>query len=214
MPDKGKGSGTAQLHAWTGEFGQDYINRNEFADWKVPLGVEAFRRMIGSLKLQSILEVGSNIGLNLIYINKLFNGRAQLNAVEPFAEAFAKLVAQPHMQLAGAWNCSAFDLPLPDSSIDLVFTSGVLIHISPDDLPRATDEIVRVAGKYVLCSEYFSHKPEEIPYRGQQGLLFKRDFGKFYADRYPNLKCEAYGFLWQQEFKIYDNLNWWLFSKQ
>lgn len=202
-----------QLQAWQGAFGDAYIDRNDDAEWKLAPGVEGFRRMIGSLCLDSILEVGSNIGLNLMYIDRLFNKNVQLHAVEPNTKAFERLLAHPHLNLASAWNCSGFDIPLPDACMDLVFTSGVLIHIAPETLGQITDEIVRVSRKYILCSEYFSHVPEEVPYHGEQGLLFKRDFGAFYQERYPFLKIVNYGFLWMQEFKIFDNLTWWLFEK-
>ena len=204
---------TFQLEAWTGQFGNEYVDRNEYADWKMGPGTEAFRRILGGLDIESVLEVGSNIGLNLLFINALFKGDVKLYAVEPSRKAFDRLVSQTLMKLEEAWNCDAFQLPLADSSIDLVFTAGVLIHIAPDDLGRATDEIIRVARKYVLCIEYFSHTPVEIPYHGQRGLLFKQDFGAFYLDRFPNLKCMRYGFLWQREFRIFDNPNWWLFEK-
>ena len=204
---------TPQLKAWAGQFGDEYANRNEYANWKIGPGTEAFRRILGGLDIESVLEVGSNIGLNLLFINALFEGGAKLYAVEPNRNAFDRLVSQTLMKLEEAWNCDVFQLPLADSSIDLVFTAGVLIHIAPDDLGRATDEIVRVARKYVLCIEYFSHTPVEVPYRGQMGLLFKRDFGAFYLDRFPTLKCTRYGFLWQREFRIFDNPNWWLFEK-
>jgi hypothetical protein len=115
--------------------------------------------------------------------------------------------------LKGAWNCSGFDIPLDDSSIDLVFTNGVLIHVAPEDLGRITDEIVRVSKNYVLCCEYFSHVPEEVPYHGQNGLLWKRDFGAFYQERFPQLQCISYGFLWERELQIFDDMNWWLFCK-
>jgi hypothetical protein len=103
---------------------------------------------------------------------------------------------------------------MADASVDLAFTAGVLIHIAPADLGQATDEIVRVARKYVLCAEYFAHTPEEVPYRDQMGLLFKRDFGAFYVDRYPQLRCIDYGFLWQREYAVWDNVTWWLFEKE
>lgn len=202
-----------QLKAWTGRFGDEYTDRNEFAEWKMKPGVEAFRRILGNLKTKSILEVGSSIGLNLLFINALLEGKVKLYAVEPNTKAFKRLLANPGMRLANAWNCDGFQLPLSDDSIDLVFTAGVLIHIRPDDLGVFTDEIVRVAKKYVLCIEYFSHDPVEVRYRGKNGLLFKRDFGAFYQDRFPALKCIDYGFLWQREFQIFDNLNWWLFEK-
>lgn len=203
---------TPQLNAWAGEFGDRYVERNDFAEWKLDLGVEGFRRMIGDLPLTSVLEVGSNIGLNLLYIEKLFDGAVALHAVEPNPSAFRRLQTENPARLTGAWNCSGFEIPLPDASVDLVFTSGVLIHIAPEDLGRATDEIVRVAKRYVLCSEYFAHRPEEVPYHGQQGLLWKRDFGLFYKERYPQLQWLRYGFHWEQEFPFWDNLNWWLFA--
>ncbi len=207
------GNDSNPLGAWAGKFGDAYVDRNDYAAWKLAPGVESFRRMIGGLCLGSILEVGSNIGLNLMFIDGLFNKKVKLHGVEPNEKAFARLITHPTLNLAGAWNCSGFDLPLPDASIDLVFTSGVLIHIAPEALGQMTDEIVRVSGKYILCNEYFSHVPQEIPYHGEQGLLFKRDFGAFYQDRYPFLKIVDYGFLWMPEIKIFDNLNCWLFDK-
>jgi pseudaminic acid biosynthesis-associated methylase len=176
-------------------------------------GTKAFRRILGGLKIQSVLEVGSSIGLNLLFINKVFSGDIKFYAVEPNRKAFDKLTSEKRIRLEKAWNCDGFQLPLADSSVDLVFTSGVLIHVAPSDLSRITDEIVRVARKYVLCIEYFSHTPVEITYRNKKGLLFKRDFGSFYLDRFPNLKCTRYGFLWQRELPIFDNLTWWLFKK-
>ena len=203
---------TYQLKKWMGSLGNDYIERNPYEEWKIELGKKAFRRIIKDREVDSILEVGSNIGLNLIYLSEVMKKKVDLFAVEPNRKAFSILISNKKIRLKKAWNVSAFELPMENSSIDLVFNTGVLIHISPDDLGFATDEIVRVAKKYVLCIEYFSHKPEMISYQGQNNLLFKRDFGSFYLDRYPNLKCIDYGFLWQREFKIFDNLTWWLFE--
>lgn len=204
---------TYQLKKWKGIFGGNYFQRNRFEEWKMKPGVDAFRQMIGNINIQSVMEVGSGIGLNLIFINDLKDGMIDLYAIEPNKEAYAILTSQDKLNLKDARNCSAFNLPYENESIDLVFTSGVLIHIAPDDLSRATDEIVRVSKKYILCCEYFSHKPESILYRGETGLLFKRDFGSFYLDKYPSLQCISYGFLWQRQYKIFDNLTWWLFKK-
>ena len=41
-------------------------------------GVEAFRRILGGLDIESVLEVGSNIVLNLLFINELFKGSVKL----------------------------------------------------------------------------------------------------------------------------------------
>lgn len=203
------------LQQWKGNFGNEYISRNELSEKEIDDIARAFAKIIGSLKLDTVLEVGSNIGNKLCAINKIFKGSVDTFGVEPNKKAFEKLNARSQMMnLAKAFNCDAFNIPLEDNSIDLVFTSGVLIHINPKDLDRALDEIFRISSKYIFCAEYFSHEPEEKTYRGQDGLLFKRDFGAYYLDRFgKKLDCIDYGFLWQREYSVFDNLNWWLFKK-
>jgi len=214
-----------QLDHWTNpEYGHEYIERNNFAEYKLPLGVKAFKKILKNVRFRSLLEVGSNIGLNLWYINELFKGKKILHAVEPFAEAYSILTSQPFFKLKKATNSDGFQLPYKDSKIDVVMTHGVLIHVAPENLKRMTDEIVRVARKYVICTEYFSHEPCEVSYRGKENLIFKRDFGKWYLDNYPNLKCVSYGFLWQQDYcdktqphpygTVFDDLTWWVFEKE
>ncbi len=206
---------TRQTELWSGKFGDEYIKRNDFAEWKMDQGVEAFNRILNGLEIESVLEVGSNIGMNLHFLQKIYTAKIKLYAVEPNEKAYKTLLNKEHgLKVEKAWRCDSFNLPLEDSSVDLAFTKGVLMHIAPENLSKSTDELVRVAKRYVLCIEYFSHKPEEILYHGQKSLLFKRDFGAFYQDRYPQLKCINYGFLWQREFSIFDDLNWWLFEKQ
>ena len=203
-----------QLKTWSGSFGDDYRQRNDLAQWRIPLAAKAFQQIFKNIEIASLLEVGSNIGINLAAINSFMNNNVKIYAVEPNKTSHAKLIENASVTgVTKAWNCDAFDLPLDDASVDLVFTSGVLIHIHPENLGKAMDEIVRVSGKYVLCMEYFSHLPEEKSYHGQDGLLFKRDFGSYYLDRFENLECIDFGFLWQRENKAFDNVNWWLFSK-
>jgi pseudaminic acid biosynthesis-associated methylase len=204
-------SDNKQLNHWTGIAGHEYIERNDFADYKLEQGVTAYKRILKGLTFNSLLEVGANIGLNLWFINGI--KYKELYAVEPYKEAYNRLISQNLFHLKEAYNCSGYDIPLNDGEIDIVMTSGVLIHVAPDNLKRMTDEIVRVSKKYIICSEYFSYNPETIPYRGQTGLLFKRDFGKWYVDNY-NLKCVNYGFLWESELPIFNNLTWWVFEKQ
>jgi pseudaminic acid biosynthesis-associated methylase len=206
---------TMHLDFWKGDFGNDYIRRNDYHEQNLEMGVRAFDRMLGHrYPIRSVMEVGSNIGLNLWFLNELWKGEVSLYAVEPNSKAFEILTTQESFPLAGAWKGDVFNLPLEDDAMDLVFTSGVLIHIHPRDLARAVSEIVRVSRHLVLCVEYFSHQPVEVPYRGQEGLLFKRDFGGFYLSQFPTLQVVDYGFLWQHEFKIFDDLNWWLFAKR
>ena len=83
---------------------------------------------------------------------------------------------------------SAFDIPFKDSFFDLVFTSGVLIHISPDDINQVLEEIYRCTKKYIWGYEYYSDEYTMINYRGEDNLLWKADFAKLFIKRYKDLK--------------------------
>ncbi len=204
---------TTQLDAWTGAFGQAYLQRNGTAD-EADMGprTACWSNVMRSFPQApaSILEVGSNIGKNLAAFARLSD--AQLHAVEPFADAFSRLEETVGDRLTSAHNCTGFKLPFADNSIDFVFTSGVLIHIAPADLPGIMSEVVRVSKRYVLCNEYFAKQPEEINYRGENGLLFKRDFGRYYTEQWPSLKPINTGFFWLGN-SPFDDTTWWLFEK-
>ena len=51
----------------------------------------------------------------------------------------------------------------PSGEVKVVFTSGLLIHIHPDNLGKAIDEICRVSKRFVWGFEYYS-ETEEHPY--------------------------------------------------
>lgn len=204
----------SQLKFWISANGDNYIKRNLESSEKIEAGVKAYKKIFNNIDVSSALEIGSNIGSNLLIISKIFKGKIDLYAVEPNRKALAYSTARRDIKLSGSWRTDASNIPLGDNSMDLVFTSGVLIHIAPQNLLRATEEIVRVSKHYILCIEYFSHQPVEIPYRGRKGFLFKRDFGSFYLDNFPNLRIVDYGFFWQRDLPIFDNLNWWLLEKK
>ena len=75
-----------------------------------------------------------------------------------------------------------------DNFFDLVFTSGVLIHISPNDINIVLDEIYRCSRKYILGFETYS--PEGHPminYRGDNDLLWRTNFSKLFLESFPDL---------------------------
>jgi pseudaminic acid biosynthesis-associated methylase len=193
---------TEQLALWRGQFGAEYIERNKTADMQALTRMWA--RMLQSIKPGSILEVGANVGLNLQAIKTISD--ASLHAVEP------NVIARRHLLESGimADDGDASNLPFKNESFDLVFTSGVLIHVHPDNIYAACREIIRVSKRYVLCSEYFSKVEREVPYRGQSGALFTRDFGKLFLNQ--GLQLLDYGFFWTGA-GCTDDLTWWLFDK-
>ena len=207
-------NGEKQLNAWSNEFGKNYISRNQATANAVEQRKNAFAVILDHLAKTevptSILEVGSNIGINIQALAKITN--ATLHAVEPNREALDELISSGIMPAERALQGSLQSLPFNDGSIDLVFTSGVLIHVPDDALDQAISEILRVSSHYVLTLEYFSPKPQTIPYHGHSDFLFKRDYGGLFLDAYPELEYVADGFFWKRVTGL-DDLNWWLFRK-
>jgi len=202
-----------QLDRWAGDFGNAYINRNPDSDELLRIRLATWapilRAMIGAPP-SSILEVGSNIGANLHALRLL--AQAELFALEPNPEARKVLANRGWVAESNILDGSAMKIDLPDGAVDMAFTSGVLIHVSPDDLEQACREIYRVARTYVVCIEYFSEAPRAIPYRGHDDMLFIRDFGGYYMDLFPDLKLLDYGFIWSRA-TGHDSLTWQVFRK-
>jgi pseudaminic acid biosynthesis-associated methylase len=174
-------SETPQLALWRSEFGRAYTDRN---DRERPERVEAWRRLLDGIAPANALEVGCNVGWNLVYLDQL--GVTDLYGIEPQPDAVAE--ARRRRPKSNVLHGTAFDLPFRDGLFDLVFTSGVLIHIAPDSLGRALDEMHRVARRWIVAIEYDDSQEQEIEYRGHAGALWKRDHGAAWQRRYPDLR--------------------------
>jgi len=185
---------TAQEAVWDGDFGRDYTDRNTLDAqslddlWLRNYGVarstinEEF--LSGIPKNASFLEVGCNAGNQLLLLKQM--GWSNLSGIE--LQCYALEIARSRLQDATLKQGSALALPWPDSGFDVVFTSGVLIHISPSDLRVAMEEIYRVSKEYIWCSEYYAPELTRITYRDRTELLWKMDFARQFKDRFPNLQ--------------------------
>jgi pseudaminic acid biosynthesis-associated methylase len=203
-----------QIEFWRSDFGASYAQRGN--NRITAEGQAAVLRDWGKIlthatspRPQSTLEVGCNIGRNLVALSHFI---PHLHGIEPNRPSCETARQNPALSNATIQEGDGSALPYAGNSIDLVFTSGVLIHVAPEGLGAVVDEIVRVARHYIVCIEYFSHEPTEVEYHGHSGFLFKRDFGRFYLERHPGLRVLDYGFLWQV-LDSADNANWWLFAK-
>ena len=69
--------------------------------------------------------------------------------------------------------------------------------------------------KYVLIAEYFNRTPVTIEYKGESRKLFKSDFGRLFAERFP-VEVVDYGFLWGYVYDRagFDDVTWWLFERK
>jgi pseudaminic acid biosynthesis-associated methylase len=186
---------------WAGEFGDEYSVRNR--DDGAPRR-PFWEHVLTRISPSNALEVGCNVGGNLLALAPLL-GTENVAGVDVNASALATLAeVAPGIRTELA---PARSLPFEDDAFDLVFTTGVLIHQPPDTLDAVIDEIVRCAGRYVVCGEYFAETDEEVAYRGHRGALFRRDFGALYAAR--GLQSIEQGFLPRDG--VWDDLTYWIF---
>lgn len=169
-------------HMWAGDFGDAYIERNVDAG----TGRDAFwAGTIAKLSPQRVLEVGCNIGGNLQHVAAHVSPR-DVFGVDVNQSSLKKL-RQDIPAINPVW-ARAQELPFRDSWFDLVFTVGVLIHQPESTLRSVMSEIHRCARRHILCAEYFSEELQEVPYRGERGALFKRDYASIYLQDFPGLK--------------------------
>ncbi|MBF0621725.1 MAG: methyltransferase domain-containing protein [Magnetococcales bacterium] len=205
---------SSQLAFWRGDFGNEYINRNEANPGHVQSLIRFWSdilRTTDGAPPESILEVGANIGNNLRALSWITF--ADLWGLEPNKQARRRLIDDGILDNNRILDGAASAIDLKDGAVDMVFTSGVLIHIHPDDLEASCREMFRVSSRYIVCVEYFSDKEQEIHYRGHDGVLFKRDFGEYWMTLFPELRVLDYGFAWKKMTGL-DNLTWWLFEKK
>lgn len=113
-----------------------------------------FVELLKGYQFDSIFEVGFFSGRNLKYIKEAFPsvyvGGLEIN---PKAVKYAKGKLGINNLMCG--NLHDLDMIHDDSrdTFDIVFTSGVLIHVPPKDLDSAMGAISRKASKYVMHIE-------------------------------------------------------------
>jgi pseudaminic acid biosynthesis-associated methylase len=190
---------------WKGDFGDAYTQRNaDAANGRLPF----WQELLSSIEVERVLEVGCNLGANLRWLATLLPPH-QVYGIDVNNSALSELrTAVPTIN--AVWSV-ARELPFRDRFFDLVYTTGVLIHQPPDTLPEVMAEIVRCSRRYVLAGEYYAETVTEVPYRGQQGALFKMDFGGLYLQRFPELKLVRKGFL--PRGSGWDDITWWLLER-
>lgn len=128
------------------------------------------------LRGKKILEVGSSTGdvsallaVRLKTNCKLFCCDPSPRAIELGKELY------PYIDFVVA---AAQDMPYKDHSFDFVFTQGVCMHIPPEELQPALDEMARVAKDTIALIEYTDPRltQESIPFYGQQNFCFFHDY--------------------------------------
>ena len=191
---------------WAGDFGDGWVDRNG-KDFDARAGYWA--GIMERFPSRRILEVGAAHGENLRHLARhtephdlwgLDLNRAALDAIPKVAPG-----------ANAAWGL-ARELPFRDGFFDLTFTVGLLIHMPDATLPLAMAELVRTSRRYILCGEYHADERTDVNYRGHEGVLVKRDYGRIYQDLFPDLVLREEGFLTMEEHG-FDRVTYQVFEK-
>lgn len=208
---------TKQSEAWAGEFGNEYTARNmpdaktrEILSrfWaKALLKIDGWPYCDESVK--RVLEVGAGSGANLEAMAVHLECAKMVGAdINP--EAYKALIQNRLVETA--LHCNFLDVELED--FDLVVCRGVLIHIEAGQLAKAYARLYNASNRYIILAEYYSRTPQEIIYRGQAGLCWKRDFAGEMMNLYPDLKLLDYGFEYHRDpVNPQDDVTWFLLEK-
>jgi len=205
-------SRTEQENFWLNEEWADgYMERKSFGEIPIEPYENFFSRIIkDSYNIQSAIELGANIGLNLVAIKKLFPS-ISLSAVEINPKACEQLAGLGFLD--NIYNQSLLDLQIAEKT-DLVIIKTVLIHINPDYLDVVYKNLYDLSSRYILIAEYYNPTPVEVLYRGHSNKLFKRDFAGEILDMYPDLKLVDYGFAYHRDhYFAQDDVTWFLLEK-
>lgn len=201
---------TEQERFWAGEFGNDYIDRNT-GERMVTRSVVFWSRVLARLpKLNSVIELGCNAGLNLQALNRI-DPSIDLVGYEINETAAEKCRSHGIARVEQGTILDPINEP---AKFDLSFTRGVLIHINPDYLDRVYENLHTLSRRYVLVAEYYNPSPVAIGYRGHEDRLFKRDFAGDMIDRF-GMTLLDYGFMYRRDnYFADDDVTWFLLEKR
>ena len=202
---------TEQEAFWAGEFGTEYIKRNQ-GDALLASNLDFFAKALRATRgVNTCIEFGANIGMNLKAL-KLLHPTQEQHGIEINADAalqLAQVIPAEHVH-----QTSILDFK-PGQTWDLVLIKGVLIHINPEVLPQVYDNLVAASGRYLLVAEYYNPAPVAIPYRGHADRLFKRDFAGEIMERHPQMQLLDYGFAYRRDPNFpQDDITWFLMEKR
>lgn len=126
------------------------------------------RDLTTSLGCTSVLEVGCGTGIDL----RLFPNMVDVFGID-LNEKALDMARQlyPHGDFR---NGDIASIPFGDSSVDFVFTHGLLNYLEDDILDSGFNEMYRVANKYIMNCELFGESEEYIDNNARYRNVYRR----------------------------------------
>ena len=200
---------TLQEQFWSTKFGDEYSKRVT-GDRIVLNNISLFGRALRAAgKLNSAVELGCNIGLNLRALNQI-NPEMVLAGYEINEFAAKEAV---NLGIATIRQGTIIEPITEDNKYDLALIKTVLIHINPDELAAVYSNLYSLSSRWILIVEYYNPTPVVVSYRGNEDRLFKRDFAGEMIDKYE-MKLVDYGFVYHRDHSFpLDDMTWFLLEK-
>ncbi len=169
-----------QQQFWNGKEGDEYPSRNasfhniEYSDGT---RLSVFKSFFQDLPRDiSILELGCGPG-NIIRTLKQM-GFTNLTGIDINAKAIGMVEREfPEFTFI---HSAIEDLP-PVKKYDLVFTSGVLIHIHPNNVSRIINKMKTLARKWIFGFEYYSEITMHITYRKKEAFCWSGNYADMFG---------------------------------
>ena len=197
-----------QQDFWRGEFGTEYIARNESPEL-LASNLHLFASIFSRLEFtpSSFIEFGANIGMNARALKLLFPG-SYFTGIEINEDAHLRLKSVADTAILS----SIEEMQIPRTH-EVSFTKGVLIHVAPKNLKTVYEKMYLSSSRYILVAEYYSRSPDSLNYRGHADKLYKRDFAGEILDLYPDLRLASYGFSYHRAAAPQDDITWFILEK-
>ena len=151
------------------DFWDSYTDKNKDKDAK---GIADFiYHICVALNVEWVCELGCGVGNNLQSFTRggcVIGIDKNKHAIEMAVEKYQGI----SFGLTDAMNTS-----FPDNNFDLVFTRGLMIHLTVDQVHKAIREMMRISKKYIFHLEYFGEDGGVIPY---EVGLWTRNMKQYY----------------------------------
>ena len=141
------------------EYNEEFWNK--YADENESRYNEEFSKYVKDLAsslpgVQSILEIGCGTGIDL----RLFANSFQLNGIDLNQRALN--IAKEKLPNGNFQRGNITELPLEDSSIDFVFTHGLMNYLDDNALEKGIAEMFRVSKRWIMHCEKYEKTEKQI----------------------------------------------------
>ena len=105
----------------------------------------------------TLLDVGCGAGHYLRSLRNIVDNDINYSGVDP-TPYYIEMANKAYNGSANFKIGGVFDIPHPDKSFDIVMCNNVVMHIPPENIQKAFDELIRVARKKVVIRAMFGER--------------------------------------------------------